>query len=167
MRIFILGIFICLVILFGGFGWYLLYKGSAVSIKQSSALPNVYPSITMQKNGEEGTDLSYIFIYADKKPQISISDKNHLKVAEGFYQASMMTSSGETNEGVVMLEFSKPLNDEYILTVSGNTAGSLKILFYDRNGNVNTIEVGHVGKNSYKILFNKEDSAKSTLEQIQ
>lgn len=136
---------------------------------QASFVPEPYPAAhqTSPTITQEGADLSYILIISNKNSQILLTDSVQNSLGNSYLLNPVKDPvTGKVSRGVLKeLVYKEPLSGEYALTVNDSSPFSVDIYLYDKQGNVlmNTIrsEDGHTL--SYRIIFDKDNSKKSSL----
>lgn len=131
------------------------------NIDQSKENSKIQTGI-MNNVSSSDSDLSYIVVHGSKTADIELFDEHRVRISESFIQEPIQDPiSGNTNEKMAILEYSKPLNGKYILKNSFRE--SIEVYLYDRVGNVK-IDKFFGREKDYEITFDKENVAASRVE---
>lgn len=135
-----------------------------------SVTPQFQKSRAVNINGNKvksGADLSYIFIAADEKVDISLFNVNGNTVGESAIEQPLTDAMGNSS-GRPMKSFyyQKVKSNKYRLQISGNEDFKFEVYLYDKEGNVNmkSFEVKNYGKKNYEIIFDKENAENSKIQ---
>ena len=136
---------------------------------QSVSQPTIENKISNKK--ESGADLSYIVFTVDEKVEIHMLDSNGKEVGEQNIEKPIGDPTGQsisTAKLLKVLNYSKPKSSQYALKVISSNKDKfvLDTYLYDKNGEVNmkTFTEESVGEVKYKIEFDKNNSANSSIE---